>query len=254
MAAEENKALVRRLYEEVFAKRNVEALDKYIAADFVDHNPFPGQAPGLKGIKEATRQFLAAFPDAELPIDQLIAEGDKVVVAGPIRGTHKGEFAGIPATGKRVDVSSLDILRIANGKVIEHWGLVDQQAMLDQLGVSAAAPTPGMFARVSTIHGSKDKLEEALRYAREKITPQLPQLAGFQGSVTLVDRASAKAVAVTYWASEKDMRASEAAANKLREEVAAKTAATQAPTVERYEVAAVTGAPTKEAVPAGAKR
>ena len=144
MSTEENKAFVRRLYQtfdQVFRTGNFELFNEVIAIDFIDHNPTPGQGPGLEGIKPFFGAFRAAFPDLHFHVENQIAEGDQVVSRITLHGTHKGDFQGIPATGKPVMQEGIDIVRIANGKVVERWGLFDNLGLLQQLG--AIPPPPG---------------------------------------------------------------------------------------------------------------
>jgi steroid delta-isomerase-like uncharacterized protein len=144
MSTEENKAIVRRLYEtfnRAVSTGDMSLLDQVLSADAVDHNPNPGQAPGLEGVKQVFGQFGAAFPDFTLIVEDMIAEGDKVVSRLTVRATHKGDFQGIPATGKMVTQTGIDILRIAGGKVVERWGEFDNLGLLQQLGV--VPPPPG---------------------------------------------------------------------------------------------------------------
>ena len=138
--SEENKALARRYVEEAINKGNLAVIDELTAADYVEHSPFPGQAPGIEGEKQLISMLRAAFPDLHSTIEDLIAEGDKVVLRATARGTHKGEFMGIPPTGKQVTVTEIHIIRFVGGKGVEHWGEVDMMGMMQQLGV---APTPG---------------------------------------------------------------------------------------------------------------
>lgn len=135
MSVEENKAIVHRITEEIFNKGNVAAADELIASNFVDHNPVSGQPAGLEGLKQVVTMFRTAFPDLHCTVEEMIAEGDKVMARGTIRGTHKGEFMGVPPTGKRVRVTGIDIVRIAGGKVVERWGNFDEMGMMQQLGV-----------------------------------------------------------------------------------------------------------------------
>jgi steroid delta-isomerase-like uncharacterized protein len=141
MSAEENKAMFRRLMDEVVNKGNLDIIDELVAADVVEHEEL---LPGLPQNREGVKQFFAilrsAFPDIKATIEDVIAEGDKVVARGTMSGTHQGEFMGIPATGKKVSFGAIDILRITNGKFVEHWGLTDSMAMMQQLGV---IPGPG---------------------------------------------------------------------------------------------------------------
>ncbi|MBI3933825.1 MAG: ester cyclase [Acidobacteria bacterium] len=135
---EENKALGRRIVDAINAG-NMTAIDDVFAPGYVDRNPFPGATPDREGFKQSLSQFRAAFPDFRYTVEDEIAVGDKLVHRLTARGTQKGEFQGVPATGKQATWSEVHIARIANGKVVEHWGLGDQLGMMQQLGV---APTP----------------------------------------------------------------------------------------------------------------
>ncbi len=134
MSAEENKAIARRGYEAINQK-NLDALEELAASDIIDHDPAPGQAPGLEGVKQSFDELLTAFPDVQMSIEDMIAEGDKVVARVSVSGTHQGEFMGIDPTGNRVTITGIDILRIAEGKIVEHWGNFDDLGMMQQLGV-----------------------------------------------------------------------------------------------------------------------
>jgi len=141
MSTEQNKALVRRLMEEVFDRGNISLIDELFAPDFVEHEELPPGIPaGSEGVKQMSTMFRSAFPDFKATIDDMIAEGDKVVVRGTWSGTHKGEFMGIPPTGKRVSFGVIDIVRIAGGKFVEHWGQMDNMGLMQQLGL---IPAPG---------------------------------------------------------------------------------------------------------------
>ena len=140
MSTEQNKALVRRL-EEVFNRGNISLVDELFAPDFVEHEELPpGIPPGREAVKQLTTMFRSAFPDFKATIDDIVAEGDKVVIRQTWSGTHKGEFMGVPPTGKSVSFGVIDIIRIAGGKFVEHWGQMDMMGMMQQLG---AIPTPG---------------------------------------------------------------------------------------------------------------
>ncbi|MBI4672180.1 MAG: ester cyclase [Chloroflexi bacterium] len=141
--SEELKALARGWYDamtKAFATGDMNALDAFIVADFVEHNPSPGQGPGLAGLKQLFAGFQSAFPDMNISAEDVIAEGDKVAARFVMRGMNTGSFAGMPATGKQVTVEGIDILRVEGGKIVEHWGQYDQLGMMQQLG---AVPTPG---------------------------------------------------------------------------------------------------------------
>lgn len=142
VAEEERKAMVRRVYE-AFSSGDLDALDELLDPNFVDHNPIPGQAPGAEGVKQTIAMFRSGFPDLRATVEDLIAEGHTVASRLTYRGTHQGEFMGMPATGKQVTVSWMDIMRIDGGRITERWGNGDELGMLQQLG---AIPAPGEAA------------------------------------------------------------------------------------------------------------
>ena len=140
MSAEENKAIVRRFVDEVQSGGNIEILDELCSPDFINHSAPPGMPPGCEGVKLVTAMFRQAFPDSYFTIEDMIAEGDKVVTRKTFHGTHEGEFMGNPPTRQRVSISLIDIVRIAGGRVVEHWSIGDDLGMMQQLGV---IPQPG---------------------------------------------------------------------------------------------------------------
>lgn len=138
MQAEDLKKLNERFNDEVFQKRNVDAIDQLLTDDFVEHTPAPGQATDRKGAKEFMGMMMNAFPDLEYRMEMQIAEGDTVSSVGTLTGTHREAFMGVPATGKKISVQMMDTAKVRNGKFAEHWGLADMASMMAQLGV----PTP----------------------------------------------------------------------------------------------------------------
>jgi steroid delta-isomerase-like uncharacterized protein len=138
MSVEQNKALMRRFYDEVVNGGNLNMIDELASPDFVDHEAFPGLAAGREGVKQFFSMLRAAFPDLRMNVDHLIAEGDTGVARAPMTGTHQGEFAGVAATGKTVSVPTIDIVRFADGKLAEHWGVTDTASMMEQLGALSA--------------------------------------------------------------------------------------------------------------------
>jgi steroid delta-isomerase-like uncharacterized protein len=140
MSTEQNKALIGRFVEEIFNRGNLSMVDEVFASDFVDHEQLPPGIPNNReGVYVLTGMLRSAFPDFKATIDDIVAESDKVVIRMTWSGTHKGEFMGIPATGKRVSFGVIDIMRIAGGKLVEHWGQTDTMGMMQQLG---AIPAP----------------------------------------------------------------------------------------------------------------
>jgi steroid delta-isomerase-like uncharacterized protein len=135
MSTEQNKAVVRQLVEEVFNRGNVASIDAYLAPDFVEREELPPGIPrDREGVKALTAMLHGAFPDFQATIDDIVAEGDRVVVRQTWSGTHQGEFMGVPPTGRRVSFGVIDILRMADGKCVEHWGQMDSMGLMQQLG------------------------------------------------------------------------------------------------------------------------
>jgi steroid delta-isomerase-like uncharacterized protein len=140
MSLAENKALFRRLYEEVINNRNLAVMDELAAPDLIDHEELPpGVPPGREGAKQFFAMLHQAFPDLRVEADEPLAEGDRVVIHATWRGTHQGTFLGIPPTGKAITFTGIDIVRIQDGKMVEHWGITDSLGLLQQLG---AIPAP----------------------------------------------------------------------------------------------------------------
>ncbi len=137
---EKNTAAMKRFYEEVVNKGNLKLIDELVAAEFVEHEESPGMKPGREGLKEFFGMFRAAFPDLQFQINDLVAKDDKVWAYITIRGTHKGQFMDMAATGRKIEIKGFDIVRLVNGKAVEHWGLTDSMTMMMQLG---AIPMPG---------------------------------------------------------------------------------------------------------------
>jgi steroid delta-isomerase-like uncharacterized protein len=139
--SEENKAVVRRyneLFEEFWRTGDVDVLDEVLAPDFVFHQP--GTPPDLESFKQFVPMFRAAFPDMSYTVEDMVAEGDKVVDRLTWQATHQGEMMGIPPTGNTVRVTEMHISRISEGKIVERWGQGDNLGMMQQLGV---VPPPG---------------------------------------------------------------------------------------------------------------
>ena len=138
--SEENKTLLRRFHQEVLNERKLEVIDQLCAPDIVDHSAPPGSPPGMDWARQMISMLFAAFPDMKLTTEDLVAEGDKVVARYTMKGTHRGEFMGIPPTGKEVFITGMEVNRVVGGKFVEHWEVMDQLGMMQQLGL---APPPG---------------------------------------------------------------------------------------------------------------
>ena len=131
--SEANKALARRFYAAINAGE-LDAITDVIGENFVEHEEFPGLEPTRDGARKMFEMMRGAFPDFRMEIDDMIAEGDKVFLRARMLGTHKGDFAGIAPTGRKIDVRFADFVRIQSGRVVEHWGITDTGAMMQQLG------------------------------------------------------------------------------------------------------------------------
>ena len=132
MTTDDNKALVQRFYDEIINQKNLAALDQFVDPNAVNHT-----VPS--GLPQGSNQFLSmhlnAFPDVKVTVQDLLADGDKVVALVSINATHQGAFRSLSPTGKPITVMGINIFRIANGKMVEHWGLSDRLGALRQLGV-----------------------------------------------------------------------------------------------------------------------
>ena len=133
MSLEENKEIVRR-YQEAYNTADYDALDDLVDANVLTPNMISSAPRGLEGAKLVHQRTLIGMPDYQTTIEDLIAEGDMVVARVTMTGTHTGDFYGIPPTGRRVDLTGIFIVRIANGKIMEHWGEEDGVKVLRQLG------------------------------------------------------------------------------------------------------------------------
>jgi steroid delta-isomerase-like uncharacterized protein len=135
MSTEENMALVRRFVDEVQSGGNIDAIDELCSPEFVNHSAPPGVPSNCEGVKQVTAMFRQAFPDSYFTVEDMVAEGDKVATRKTFHGTHQGEFFGVPPTGQRESIGLIDIVRIADWKVVEHWSMGDNLGMMQQLGV-----------------------------------------------------------------------------------------------------------------------
>ena len=132
---EDNKQFMRQFVEEAINKKNLDAIDELVAEDFVEHVPFPGQGPGREGLRQVLATFLSAFPDIWWTLEEQIAEGEKVVSRFTMTGTHRGDFLGIPPTGKSVNIWGVVIDVVRNGKFAESRIIMDTLGLMQQLGM-----------------------------------------------------------------------------------------------------------------------
>jgi steroid delta-isomerase-like uncharacterized protein len=140
--SEENKALVRRYFEEIWDKGNLDSIDELFTTNFVRHGPTgtEGEVRGLEGFKGLVTMYRTAFPDLQVPIEELIAEGDRVVSRWTARGIHQGELMGNAPTGNQLSVTGIIVDRISGDKIEEEWVDYDTLHLMQQIG---AVPRPG---------------------------------------------------------------------------------------------------------------
>ena len=135
----DHASTMRRMYE-LLTSGDIDGFGDHVADDFVEHDRTPGFEPGKEGVKQMFHTYRAAFPDLCLEAEDVLVEGDKVVARVRATGTNQGEFMGMPATGRSVDVQLIDIIRFGeDGLAREHWGVFDALGMMQQLG---AIPAP----------------------------------------------------------------------------------------------------------------
>jgi len=168
---EANKAIARRVFEEVLNQQNLDLVDEIYATDYVEH---PSEIRGSEGRKQYIATLLTAFPDVQWTVEDIFAEGDKVAIRWTGIGTQQGEFRGMPPTSKQVTLTAIVIYRFADGKIVESWNNSDQLGLLEQLGVIAPGrPSPEnyMWSAPSAVTGDPGTPEEnkaiALRATEE---------------------------------------------------------------------------------------
>jgi steroid delta-isomerase-like uncharacterized protein len=140
--AQDNAAIVRRFVEEVITQGKIASAAQYVWEDVVEQVPLPGQGPGLDGLKDILRAMRTGFPDIHFSIQEQIAEGDKVASRFEWTGTHKGEFLGVPATGRPVRVWGIVIDRLENGRIKDTRIIMDTLGLMIQLGALPSSPNP----------------------------------------------------------------------------------------------------------------
>lgn len=135
------KDVVRKL-EEAWAANDLATVDELLAPDLVSHDAPPGMPPGREGARAAHQMAMTSFPDRRMTIEDVVGDGDRVAVRTTIRGTNTGgvPWLGVPANGRQVEIESISIYRVANGRVVEHWGQNDVGRLMMQLGVPSPMP------------------------------------------------------------------------------------------------------------------
>lgn len=143
MDSETMRKEMLRFYD-AFNRRDLDSVSDVVADDFVDHEIPDGMPSGFEGVRQFLGAFVAAFPDMKFEPLEIIATNNNVAARLRTTGTHEGEFFGIPATGRKIDVESADWVRYNDeGKVVEHWGYTDNLKLMQQLGVMPEDPTGG---------------------------------------------------------------------------------------------------------------
>ena len=133
MTIEANKAVIRQYKEDILNRRDLAALDAIVAEDYLDHAAFPGQGPGLAGLKQRVAYLFDAF-DPHWTVHDIVAERDVVVVRWSHSGVHRGEFLGLQPTGRAFTMRGIDMYRVTARKMSEHWNVVDMFGLYQQLG------------------------------------------------------------------------------------------------------------------------
>jgi len=133
--SDQNKDLAKRFYDEVVNTGDVDRVPDFCTEDFVDHEEGPPGTPdGIEGVKAFVQMFHAGFPDLQATVEDVLGEGDRIVARVRFTGTHEGEFMGVPPSGKRIDVETIDIVRLEGDKAAEHWGVTDNMKLMQQIG------------------------------------------------------------------------------------------------------------------------
>ena len=138
MSTEQNKMIVYRIFDEIFNKGDAAAADRLVARDLVEHAAVPLCATGPETINQVAGWCRRTLPDVHFGIDDMVAEGDRVMVRLTLTGTNQGEFQGRPPTGERIAQPQMHVFRLFDGKMVEHWEVRDDLSMMQQLGIVPA--------------------------------------------------------------------------------------------------------------------
>jgi predicted ester cyclase len=129
-----SRDLIRRMHDVLADTRDPGRVDEFFAPRFVSHSMPPGLPPDREGVKQFLSGLLEGLPDLKIDLDLVMVEADLVTVRSTMRGTHTGSLMGVPASGRRVAVDGIDIMRVEDGRIVEHWGLTDTVGLLHQVG------------------------------------------------------------------------------------------------------------------------
>jgi steroid delta-isomerase-like uncharacterized protein len=166
-----NKAAVRRLYEEAFAQGKPEVVDEVLHPEFVCHEPNSetGEIRGAETLKDETEYFRQAFPDFFWRVEDQLAEGDEVTTRYTMGGTHQGDFFGVPASGRRVQISGINIDRLEGGKLVEEWASYDLLGAMRQMG---AVSEPGQEEEARAAEEGEGEVKGLIDKAKDKLMGQ----------------------------------------------------------------------------------
>jgi steroid delta-isomerase-like uncharacterized protein len=139
--ADQNKDLARRFYDEVLSKGDLDRIPELCAEDVVDHEAPPEMPQGIEGVRAFVQMFRQGFPDLRASVEDMLEDGDRIAARVKFTGTHDGEFMGVPPSGAHIEIETIDIVRVVDGKAVEHWGVTDNLGLMQQIGaIPQAAP------------------------------------------------------------------------------------------------------------------
>ena len=134
---EQNKEWVNQFYSKILNSGSVDLVDSLVSVNYIEHEPLPGFEPNKRGLKNFFIMMRTAFPDLNNNVKFMVAEGNKVVSYITMTGTHKGDYMGAPGTGKTFKIDVIDIIKVVNGKMTDHWGVGDYMTMMSQLDMDS---------------------------------------------------------------------------------------------------------------------
>ena len=169
LTTEQKRGVLKRVSEEIFGDGNMQSVEELIAPDFVDHDPLPGVPANRDGMKTLVGMFRSAFPDFEVDVLHTIVEGDKVVDHPASRGTHTGEFMGVPPTGKHISTSAIVISRLGpDGRIVERWQRFGAMQLLQQIGVIPGWEEPPPVPQAPQVSGGRTTSVEENKQIMER--------------------------------------------------------------------------------------
>lgn len=130
----DHKKTAQRFYDDIASGGNLDLIDEIFDDAFVEHEELPGMPPTKDGVRATFQMMRAAFPDLAMSVEDMVQEGDKLAVRARMSGTHEGDFMGMPGSGKTFEIEVFDLLEFSGDRLVAHWGVTDQAAMMEQLG------------------------------------------------------------------------------------------------------------------------